>query len=384
MAALWGASLAQAQLSDPIRGAGASFPAEVYEAWAFGYTKDKKTPLQYQSVGSGEGLKRIIARQVDFGASDEPLSPDELQKNGLMQFPTLVGGLVPVINLKGIKSGDLQLTGAVLAKIFAGQIQSWNAPEIVALNRSLKLPALPIQRIVREDASGSTRGFTAYLALHDSGWEKRTGVGFKVNWVGQTIEAKGTKGVGVRVKATEGGIGYTSYQEVNRQNLTALKMQNKDGNFLLPTERSFLAAIAASGMARSGNEAVSLLDLPGAETWPMTDATYILLPLVMSDGARAKRVLNFFYWVFAQGDQMAADTGFVPMPTRVQLKTLARFRDVVGPDGKPVEYLSQRPLWHAQAHPASVNSSLHGNLCSARELPLHDRADVPQEAPAMG
>jgi phosphate transport system substrate-binding protein len=342
--------LAQAQVSEPIRGAGATFPAEIYEAWAFGYTKDKKVPLQYQAVGSGEGIKRIIARQVDFGASDEPLAPEELRKNGLMQFPTLVGGLVPVINLKGIKSGDLHLTGAVLAKIFAGQVQVWNAPEIVALNRSLKLPSLPIQRIVREDASGSTRGFTAYLALHDSGWEKRSGVGFKVNWVGQPIEVKGTKGMVERIKATEGGIAYISYQEVNKQNLTASRLQNKDGNFVIPNEKGFLAAVASSGMARSGNEMVSLLDLSGPETWPITDATYILLPLAMSDGPRAKKVLNFFYWVFSQGDQMATDSGFVSMPTRIQAKTLTRFREVVGPDGNPLEYLSGMPVRLAEAN----------------------------------
>ena len=182
-------------------------------------------------------------------------------------------------------------------------------------------------------------------------------MGLKVNWVGQPIEVKGTKGMVERIKATEGGIAYVPYQQVNQQNLTAAKLQNKDGNFVTPNEKGFLAAIASSGMARSGNEAVSLLDLSGAETWPITDATYILLPLVMNDGARAKKVLNFFYWVFSQGDQMAADTGFVPMPTRVQVKTLSRFRDVVGPDGKPLEYLSGMRVMLAQAHGASVKSS---------------------------
>jgi phosphate transport system substrate-binding protein len=355
LALLSGVSGAQAQAPDPIRGAGASFPAEVYTAWAKGYMTEKKVMLQYQSVGSGEGVKQMVARQVDFGASDDPMRPEELQKNGLMQFPTLIGGLVPVVNLKGVKSGDLRLNGPVLAKIFSGQIKMWNAPEIAELNRLLTLPARPIQRIVREDASGGTRSFTAYLAMHDSGWEKRSGVDFKVNWVGEHLTAKGTKGIVERLKATEGGITYVSYQEVSREGLAASQLQNKDGNFVMPNEKSFLSAVAFSGMSRSGDDTVSLLDLRGAETWPLTETTYVLLPKVMNNGQRAKQVLNFFYWVFAQGDKMAADTGFVPLPTRVQLKNLTRFRDVVGPDGKPVEYLSGQPTLHALLPGASTS-----------------------------
>jgi phosphate transport system substrate-binding protein len=357
LAAILSFPVAHAQVSEPIRGAGATFPAEVYEAWAFGYTKEKKVSLQYQGVGSGEGIKRIVARQVDFGASDDPLQSEDLQKNGLMQFPTLIGGLVPVANLKGLKSGELRLTGTVLANIFSGQIKMWNAPEIAALNRSITLPARPIQRIVREDASGSTRSFTAYLAMHDAGWEKRSGVGAKVNWVGEPLTAKGSKGMVERLKATEGSIAYVPYLDVRRQDLSAIQLKNKDGNFALPNEKAFLAAVAASGMARSGEESVSLLDLSGAETWPLTETTYILIPKVMRDGARAKTVLNFFYWVFAQGDQMASDTGFVPMPTRVQVRTLTRFREVVGPEGKPVEYLSGSPTLIAQSPGLGVHPS---------------------------
>jgi len=333
-------SVADAQDAQPIRGAGATFPAEVYSAWALGYSKEKKTALHYQAVGSGEGIKRIVARQVDFGASDEPLPASELQKNGLIQFPTLVGGLVPVVNLKGIKSGDLKFTGALLAKIFVGQITRWNDPEIVALNKSLVLPAWPIKRIVREDASGATRSFTEYLSHYYSGWQARPGVAFKIEWPGEHQQVKGTKGVAEALKATEGGIAYISYQEVNRQSLTAARLQNKDGRFVLPSEKGFLAAIGASTMGKSGEEEGSLIDLPGADTWPLTDVTYILVPKLAIDVARSKKVLNFFYWVFAQGDKMAADTGFVPLPTRVQMRVLSRFREVVGPTGQPIEYLS--------------------------------------------
>jgi phosphate transport system substrate-binding protein len=359
------APLAHAQVRDPIRGAGASFPGEVYSAWATGYGQDKKVALQYQSVGSGEGIKRIVAREVDFGASDDPMKAEDLKKHGLMQFPTLIGGLVPVVNLKGIKTGELRLTGPVLAKIFSGQIKMWNAPEIVALNKSLTLPARSIQRIVREDASGGTRTFTAYLAMHDSGWEKSTGVGFKVNWIGEPMTGKGGKGLVERLKGIEGGITYLSYQDTNREGLTAVQLQNRDGNFVMPSEKSFLSAVAASGMSRTGEETASLLDLRGADTWPLTETTYVLLPKVMSDGLRAKQVLNFFYWVFAQGDKMATNTGFVPLPTRVQVRNLTRFRDVVGPDGKPVEYLSGQPMRMARME--SGSDSRYEQLISISE-----------------
>ena len=346
-------SFANAQDVQPIRGAGATFPAEVYSAWALGYSKEKKTLLQYQPVGSGEGIKRIVSRQVDFGASDDPMPAADLQKNGLIQFPTLVGGLVPAVNLKGIKSGELRLTGPVLAKIFAGQITRWNDAELVALNRTLALPAKPIRRIVREDASGSTRSFTGYLSHHMSGWAAKPGVGFKVEWPGEHLQAKGTKGVAEALKATDGGITYVSFQEVSRQALTAARLQNKDGHFVMPSERGFLAAIAASPMGKTGDENVSLIDLNGADTWPLTDVTYVLVPKVASDLHRTKKVLNFFYWVFAQGDRMAEDTGFVPLPTRLQVRVLSRFREVVGPNGMPVEYLSMNGLLLARLEGAA-------------------------------
>jgi phosphate transport system substrate-binding protein len=334
-----GQAQAQAQEAAMIRGAGATFPADVYEAWAFAYSKAKQVPFAYAAVGSGEGPKRIIARQVDFGASDNPLAPTELTEKGLLQFPTLIGGLVPVVNLKGMKSGELRLTGTVLAKIFAGQITSWNDPAIVAINRTLVLPARTIKPIVREDASGSTKTFTAYLAQYDSAWEKRSGVATRVNWVGTPLAAKGTRGMTELLLATEGAIAYVFYQEVTQRDLVVAQLENRDGKFVLPSKASFQSAVAVSGMARSGQETTSLLNLSGADTWPLTETTYILIPQAMSDGARAKKVLNFFYWVFAQGDDMASDTGFVPLPTRVQVKSIRLFREVVGPDGKPVEYL---------------------------------------------
>ena len=328
---------AAAQTAPAIRGAGATFPADVYAAWGAGYAKDKRTALQYQPVGSGEGLKRIAARQVDFGASDEPMSAADLQKNNLVQFPTVVGGLVPAYNLRGVKSGELKLNGPLLAKIFAGQVKAWNDPEISALNRGLTLPRLPIRLVVRDDASGSTRGFTRYLARHDASWDKR--VGQKIDWPAEVTAVRGTKGVVDAVKGTDGAIGYVSLQEVQRQGLSAPQLQNRDGRYVLPSERSIQSAVNASDMGRSGDETASLMDQPGAESWPLTEATYVLVPRQVSDPAQARRTLNFFYWVFAQGDQMAQDTGFVPLPTRIQTRLLSRFKEVTGPDGRPVEFL---------------------------------------------
>lgn len=329
--------LAGAQQGGAIRGAGATYPADVYAAWGAAYAAEKKIALQYQPVGSGEGVKRIAARQVDFGASDEPLSSADLQKNNLVQFPTVVGALVPAFNVRGVKSGELRLTGVLLAKIFAGEIKTWNDPQILAANSGLALPRSPIRVVVREDASGSTRAFTRYLASQDASWATR--VGQRVEWPSEVTSARGTKGVAEVVKATEGAIGYVSFQEVRRQSLAAPQLQNRDGKFVLPSERAIQSAVNASEMSKAGDETASLIDLRGTESWPITETTYVLLPRRPADVAQAKRVLNFFYWVFAQGDRMAQETGFVPLPTRIQARLLSRLKEVTGPDGRPLEFL---------------------------------------------
>ena len=338
---LWAAVLAtpllvHAQQQPIILGAGATFPADVYAAWGSGYAKDKQVSLQYQAVGSGEGVKRIAARQVDFGATDDPLAASELQRLNLVQFPTIVGGLVPAYNLPGIKAGELRLSGPVIAKIYGGQIRSWDDAEIAGLNRTLRLPSLPIRRLVREESSGSTRTFTRYLALQDAAWEKR--IGQKIEWPAETVAVKGTKGMTEALKSTPGAIGYVSYQEVARQSLSAPQLQNRSGRFVLPSERTITAAIMASDLAK-GEETATLIDLNAPDAWPLAETTFVLVPRTMSDTAQAKRVLNFFYWVFAQGDRMAGETGFVALPTRVQARLVSRFRDVVGPDGRPIEFL---------------------------------------------
>lgn len=347
-----GLAFAQPAPSSVIRGAGATYPADVYTAWGLGYTKEKKVALQYQAVGSGEGVKRIAERQVDFGASDDPLAAAELQKNNLVQFPTVVGALVPAYNLRGVRSGELRLSGPVLARIFSGQIKTWNDPQLVALNRDVALPRTPIRVVVREESSGSTRAFTRFLAAYDASWDKR--VGQRVDWHSEAIAARGTKGMSEAIKSTEGAIGYVSLQEVQRQGLHFPQLQNRDGKFVVPNERAILAAVQASDMAKTGAETANLIDMPGPEAWPITETTYVMLPRQVTDATQAKRVLNFFYWVFAQGDHMAQDTGFVPLPTRIQARLLSRFREVTGPDGRPIEYLGAGPALLAARRPEAL------------------------------
>jgi phosphate transport system substrate-binding protein len=328
--------LVHAQQGPTIQGAGATFPAEVYTAWGFGYTKERNVALRYQAVGSGEGLKRIASREVDFGASDTPMTSSELEKNDLVQFPTIIGALVPAYNVPGIATGELRLSGQVLSRIYGGQIRMWNDPEIAALNRAIRLPALSIQRLVREEASGSTATFTRYLAKQDPSWEKR--VGQKIEWPAETIAVKGTKGMVDALKGRAGAIGYVSYQEVLRQSLSAPQLLNRHGSYVLPSERTITAAVAVSDVAK-GEDTGNLIDLNAPDAWPITETTFVLLARTMRDVQQAKRVLNFFYWAFARGDQMAADTGFVALPPRLQARLLSRFRQVMGPDGQPIEFL---------------------------------------------
>jgi len=334
---------ARAQQNE-IRGAGATFPAAVYTSWGFTYTKEKKIPFVYQPTGSGDGARQIIARSVDFGASDVALPAEQLRKEGLVQFPTLVGAVVPVVNVAGIKPGELKLSGPVLAKIFSGQIATWNDSEIRALNPGLQLPKQAIRRLARSESSGTTASFTDYLARVSPDWQSKVGSGLTVKWPGNVETAQGTDKLAALVQATPGSIGYVSLNVARSQKLAFTQLQNRSGHFVLPNEESLAAAVSASGLGKSGDEAASLLDLPGARTWPITDTTYIVMERRPKNPERAKRALNFFYWVFLQGDAMATETGFVPLPGIVQARVVARFRQIENPDGTPVDFLG----WNTQ------------------------------------
>jgi phosphate transport system substrate-binding protein len=328
-----------AQKTD-IKGAGASFPSTVYTTWAFAYSKEAKASVSYTAAGSGEGVKRISSREVDFGATDNPLPAEDLKKNGLMQFPTLVGGIVPVVNLRGIASGKLKLTGAVLADIYEGKINSWRDPKIVALNPTLDLPARDIIRVVREDASGSTVGFTEYLSKASQSWARKAGSATLVKWPAPVIAAKGTDGVMKTMLENAGAITYVSFDRVMKNNLNYALLQNRNGQFVAPSEASFQAAVKASDLGRSGIESASLIDLAGQDVWPITDTTYVLVESAPKTGAKGQAVLKFFYWAFLKGDEIITGTGFAALPVDVQARVVRRLAEVRAENGEPINLLS--------------------------------------------
>jgi phosphate transport system substrate-binding protein len=324
-----------------ISGAGATFPYPIYAKWADAYKKEIGVGLNYQSIGSGGGIKQIEAKTVTFGATDAPLTGDELQKNGLVQFPMVMGGIVPVVNLDGVAPGALVIDGATLAKIFLGQIKSWDDPAIKALNPTAKLPRQAIAVIHRSDGSGTTFNFTDYLVKVSTDWKAKVGSATAVEWpVG--IGAKGNEGVANNVAQTKGSIGYVEYAYAKQNKLTFTKMTNKDGKTVEPTSAAFQAAAANADWNSVPGYGVILSDQPGAASWPMTAATFILIHKQPQDPAAATEALKFFAWAYGKGGKMAEDLDFVPMPANVVAA-------IQGVWGKEIKDASGKPLF-AVAH----------------------------------
>ena len=299
-----------------ISGAGATFPYPIYAKWADVYKKETGVGLNYQSIGSGGGIKQIKAKTVVFGASDAPLSGKDLDATGLVQFPMVMGGIVPVVNIEGIKSGDLVIDGPTLAKIFLGEIKAWNDPAIAKLNPSAKLPSQAIAVVHRSDGSGTTYNFAYYLAEVSPEWKSKVGFNTSVQWpVG--IGAKGNEGVANNVAQTKGSIGYVEYAYAKQNKLTHTKMINKDGKTVAPTSATFQAAAANADWSSVPGYGVILANQPGAESWPMTAATWILLYKKPQDPAAAAEALKFFAWAYDKGDKMAEDLDYIPMPSKV-------------------------------------------------------------------
>ncbi len=319
-----------------VRGAGASFPSIIYSTWAFGYSKEKGVPVKYAPTGSGEGVRSMTAREVDFGATDVPLTDPELKKSSLIQFPTVAGGVVPVVNLPGASGSQLKLTGAVLAGIFSGKIKSWNDQKIAALNEGVKLPALKITRIVREDSSGTTEVFTSYLAASSPEWQ--ASVGLKISWGGDTVAVKGTDAIAQAVKDTPGAIGYVSFDRVAKFGLQTVSLRNKSGQFVVVSENSISAAVRASGLR--SNLSASLIDVAAADAWPLVNVTYILLDANPKVASEASRTLKFFYWAFLKGDDIVRGTGFAPLPPEVQVRVVRLLADVKSQDRVPIDYMT--------------------------------------------
>ena len=308
-----------AALAQDVTGAGASFPAPIYAKWADAYHKATGARINYQSVGSGAGIKQITAKTVDFGASDAPLSDEQLAKDGLIQFPTVIGGVVPVVNIKGVAPGQLKLTGAVLGDIYLGKVSKWNAPAIAALNPGLALPDAAIAPVTRADGSGTSFLFTNYLSKTNPEWKQKVGEGTAVNWP-TGAGGKGNEGVSAFVQRLPNSIGYVEYAYAKQNKMSHVLMKNQDGGFVAPDDDSFKAAAAGADWSKSFYQV--LTDQTGKESWPITGATFILMHKTQDKPAAAAATLKFFDWAYAQGDKSAAELDYVPLPA--QVKDLAR------------------------------------------------------------
>ncbi len=334
-AGLISAAAALPAFAADISGAGATFPYPIYAKWADAYKKETGNGLNYQSIGSGGGIKQITARTVTFGASDMPLKPEELDKIGVIQFPTVMGGVVPVVNIEGIKSGDVTLDGPTLGKIFLGEIKSWDDPAIAKLNPKAKLPKQAIAVVHRSDGSGTTFIFTNYLSKVSADWKSKVGNNTAVEWpVG--IGAKGNEGVANNVANTKGSIGYVETAYAKQNNLTTTNLVNHAGKAVAPTAETIMAAAGGADWANAPGFYMILTDSAGDKSWPIAGATFILIPKQPKDGAAATEALKFFDWAYKNGGKMAQDLDYIPMPGTVVTQIEASWKGVKDDSGKPI------------------------------------------------
>ncbi len=311
-----GLTLSPARADTTLNGAGATFPYPIYAKWAEAYRAKTGVGLNYQSIGSGGGIKQITAKTVDFGASDAPLTAEKLDEIGLLQFPMVMGGVVPVVNVPGLKAGDLKLTGALIADIYLGKITKWNDPALVALNKGVKLPNLGITPVARSDGSGTTFIFTHYLAKVSPEWKEKVGNATSVTWPAG-VGGKGNEGVASYVQRVKGGIGYVEYAYALQNKMAYALMQNADGKFVKPDADSFQAAAANADWAKAPGFNLMLTQQPGAKSWPITGATFILVYKNQEKPEVGQEVLKFFDWAYRNGDKMADALHYVPMPDNV-------------------------------------------------------------------
>ena len=329
---LWGATA----LAQDVTGAGASFPAPIYAKWADAYNKATGARINYQSVGSGAGIKQIEAKTVDFGASDAPRKDDELVKGGnLIQFPMVIGGVVPVVNIKGITPGQLKLTGLVLGDIYLGKITKWNDPAVAALNPGLALPDAAITVVRRSDGSGTSFLFTNYLSKASPEWKAKVGEGTAVNWP-TGAGGKGNEGVSAYVSRLPNAIGYVEYAYAKQNKMSHVMLKNKDGMFVAPDDTAFKAAAAGADWAKSFYQV--LTDQAGKDSWPITGATFILMHKVQDKPVNASNALKFFEWAYNNGDKMADDLDYVALPTALKDLVRKQWAEVKDAAGKPVAF----------------------------------------------
>ena len=316
-------------------GAGASFPAPLYSKWASEYNKATGAKINYQSVGSGAGIRQIDAKTVDFGASDMPLTDEDLAKKNQLQFPTVIGGVVPVVNIQGITAGQLKLNGQVMGDIYLGKITKWNDPAVKALNPTLALPDAAIAPVRRADGSGTTFIFTNYLSKVNPEWKAKVGEGTAVNWpVG--AGGKGNEGVAAFVGRLPNSIGYVEYAYVKQSKMVYAQMQNQAGNFVSPDDVAFKAAAAGASWDKSFYQI--LTNQPGKDSWPLTGATFILMHKVQDKPEAAVGTLKFFSWAYKNGDKTADDLDYVPMPASVKAAIEKSWANIKDSSGKAIAY----------------------------------------------
>lgn len=334
-AASLGLCISMTAFAQDVTGAGASFPAPLYSKWAAEYNKAQGQKVNYQSVGSGAGIKQIDAKTVDFGASDMPLKDEDLAQKNQMQFPTVIGGVVPVVNIAGVAPGQLKLTGEVIADIFLGKITKWNDPAIKSLNASLNLPDAAIAPVRRSDGSGTTFLFTNYLSKISADWKAKVGDGTAVNWP-TGAGGKGNEGVAAFVGRLPNSIGYVEYAYVKQNKMVFAQVKNAAGNFVSPDDSAFKAAAAGADWAKTFYQI--LTNQPGKDSWPITGATFILMHKAQDKPEKATATLKFFDWAYKNGDQTADDLDYVPMPASVKDAIRKSWGQIKDGAGKPIAF----------------------------------------------
>ena len=328
-------AFATLSFAQDVTGAGATFPAPLYAKWADAYHKAIGARMNYQSVGSGAGLNQIRAKTVDFGASDMPLKDDQLAKDGLVQFPTVIGGVVPVVNIKGISPGQIKLTGLVLGDIFLGKITKWNDAALTALNPGVPLPDAAISVVRRADGSGTSFIFTNYLSKVNPEWQAKVGEGTAVNWP-TGAGGKGNEGVAAFVNRLPNSIGYVEYAYVKQNKMTYTLLKNKDGNFAQPDDANFNAAAASADWSKTFYQV--LTEQAGKEAWPLTGATFIMMQKVQDKPVSASNALKFFEWAYLNGDKMAAELEYVALPDAVKSLVRKQWAEIKDAAGKPIAF----------------------------------------------
>jgi phosphate transport system substrate-binding protein len=322
-----------------VTGTGGSSSTRVLAQWNSLFSQQTKISVEFAPANSDVGIREAIARNVDFGCTEIPLAGDELAKNNLVQFPLLIGGVVLIVNIPGVEPGALRLNSTIASKLFLGELKLWNDDEIRALNPGLNLPKLPIKLIVRETSASTTLALTTFLAATDRTWAARIGASKLPDWPAPVTRASTVKAMGEKVQATPGAIGYINVDEAYRQKLAYTQLRNRAGQYVKPTHEAILAATTVAGLGKTGDQIPTLINVDGAASWPIVEVTYVLVDRKPRDLARARSTLKFFFWAFLQGDRMAAETGFVPLPTSTQARVVGRFRDIVTPDNTSVDFL---------------------------------------------